>query len=163
LLTGQLNIRNKNELIDAYDQILANAKKYNSKAEIRGILVQEMVQDGREVIVGISQDPHFGPTIIFGLGGIFVEIFKDFSLRVAPITRDDAEEMVREIRGYNILEAFRGKRKADIGAIIDTLLRVSQLSIDLGNSISEIDINPLLVFDEGKGIKVVDALVVLKG
>jgi acetyltransferase len=111
----------------------------------------------------MSQDPQFGPTIMFGLGGVFVEVLKDVSLRVAPITRSDAEEMVKEVKGYKILETFRGKPKADIEGIIDTLLRVSRLSMELGDVISEIDINPLVVFDEGKGVKAIDALVVLQG
>ena len=121
-----------------------------------------MVKDGKEVIVGMSHDPQFGPTIMFGLGGVFVEVLEDISLRLAPVTRSDAEEMVKEIKGHKVLEAFRGKPKADIEGIIDTILRVSKLSMDMGDVISEIDINPLMVFDEGKGVKVADALVVLK-
>jgi acetyltransferase len=159
----KLNISNQTDLISAYNEIIANSKKYDPKAEIRGVLVQEMTKDGREVIVGMSQDPQFGPTIMFGLGGVFVEVLKDVSLRVAPITRSDAEEMVKEVKGYKILETFRGKPKADIEGIIDTLLRVSRLSMELGDVISEIDINPLVVFDEGKGVKAIDALVVLQG
>ena len=148
--------------MDDYHEIIAGSKKYDPKAEIRGVLVQEMVRDGREVIIGMSRDPQFGATIMFGLGGVFTEILDDISLRVAPITRNDAEEMVREVKGHKILEAFRGKPEADIEGIIDTLLRVSQLSMDLGDIISEIDINPLMVFDKGEGVKAVDALVVLR-
>lgn len=158
----KLNIRNETEVISAYNEIIANSKNYNPKAEIRGVLIQEMVEDGRETIVGMSSDPQFGPIIVFGLGGVFVEVFKDTSLRVAPITRNDAEEMIKEIKGQKILEAFRGRPEADIEGIINTLLRVSRLSMDLGDIISEIDINPLVVLDKGKGVKAVDALVVLK-
>lgn len=158
----KLDIANESELIRAYHEVVANSKKYDPKADIRGVLVQEMTEVGREVIVGMSYDAQFGPTIAFGLGGVFVEVMRDISLRVAPITRHDAEEMVREIKGHKILEAFRGKPEADIDGIIDTLLKVSRLSIDLQGMISEIDINPLIVFDKGKGVKAVDALIILK-
>ena len=158
----KLDINDETALVDAYHEIIAGSKKYDPKAKIRGVLVQEMVRDGREVIIGMSRDPQFGATIMFGLGGVFTEILDDISLRVAPITRNDAEEMVREVKGHKILEAFRGKPEADIEGIIDTLLRVSKLSMDLGDIISEIDINPLVVFDKGRGVKAVDALVVLR-
>jgi acyl-CoA synthetase (NDP forming) len=157
-----LNLHSENELIKAYHKIVANAQKYNAKAEIRGVLVQEMVKDAREVMVGMSRDPQFGPVIMFGLGGVFVEVLKDVSLRVAPLTRHDAEEIVREIKGHKILGTFRGKPEADIDGIIDTLLKLSKLSIDLQDAIYEIDINPLMVLDKGNGIKAVDALVVLR-
>ena len=121
-----------------------------------------MTLGGREAIVGMSHDSQFGPTLMFGLGGILTEVLNDISLRVTPITRTDAEEMLKEIKGYKLLEAFRGRPKADIEGVIDTLLRVSRLSMDLGDLISEIDINPLVVLDEGKGVKAVDALVVLR-
>jgi acyl-CoA synthetase (NDP forming) len=158
----KLNIRNETELKAAYQEVIANSKRYDPKAEIQGVLVQEMVQGGREMIVGVSHDPQFGPTIMFGLGGIFVEVMKDIALRVAPITRNDAEEMIKEIKGRNILGAFRDKPEADIDSIIDTLLKISKLCDDLRETVLEIDINPLMVFDKGKGVKVVDALVVLR-
>lgn len=159
----QFNINNEADLESAYQSIIANSKKYDPKAEIRGVLVQEMVQEGREVIVGMSHDAQFGPIVMFGLGGVFAEVLNDISVRPIPITRDDAEEMVKEVRGYKILEAFRGKPKADIGSLVNILLKVSELTKDLGDIISELDINPLTVFDEGKGVKVIDALAVLRG
>jgi len=158
----KLNIRNQTELKDAYNEIIANARKYDPKAEIRGALIQEMIEGGREIIVGMSHDAQFGPILAFGLGGVFVEVLKDTSLRVAPLTRKDAEEMVTEIKGYRTLEAFRGYAPADVEGIIDTLLKLSKLSVDLEDVISEIDINPLVVLEKGKGVKAVDALVVLK-
>lgn len=158
----RLNIRNESELIGAYHEIVANSKKYNPKAEIRGVLVEEMIEAGREVIVGMSHDPQFGPAIMFGLGGVFVEVLRDISLRVAPLTRHDAEEMIREVKGYKSLEAFRGKPEADIDGIVDTLLKLSRLSIDLQDIISEVDINPLMVLDKGEGVKAADALIALK-
>lgn len=158
----KVNIRSEAELISAYHQILANVKKYDPEAELRGVLIQEMVEGGRETLVGMSQDEQFGPTLVFGSGGIFAEVLQDTSLRVAPINRDDAEAMLKETKGYKTLEAFRGRPEADIAGIIDTLLRVSQLSLDLKDFIAELDINPLVVRDKGQGVKVVDALVVLK-
>ncbi len=158
----RLNIRNETELTSAYHEVVANAKKYEPKAKITGVLIQEMVENGREAIVGMSHDPQFGPAIIFGLGGVFAEVLKDFSLRVAPMTRGDAEEMIKEIKGYQMLEAFRGKPEADLEGIIDTLLKLSQLCVDLGDIVSEIDINPLMVLDSGKGVKAADALVALR-
>jgi acetyltransferase len=149
-------------LTDAYHGIIGNSKRYAPHAKIRGVLVQEMVKEGREVIVGMSHDPQFGPVIMFGLGGIFVEVFNDVSLRIVPLTRTDAEDMMKEVKGYKILEAFRGKPEADVEGIIDILLKVSRMAIDLGDVISEIDINPLMVLDKGKGVKAVDALIVLR-
>ncbi|MFC1971292.1 acetate--CoA ligase family protein [Chloroflexota bacterium] len=157
----KLNIGNEDELFDAYNEVMANARRYKPEAEINGILVQEMVQGGREVLVGISHDPQFGPVITFGLGGVFVEALKDVSLRLAPITGYDAGQMVREIKGRKILEAFRGQPGADIEGIVDTLLRLSRLAVDLKDAVSEIDINPLLVFNKGQGVKAIDALVAL--
>ena len=157
----KLDISSDDELIDAYKEIVANSKNFNPSAKIRGILVQEMVRNAREVIVGIFQDVQFGPVIMFGLGGIFVEVLKDTSLRVAPLNRYDVEDMIKAIKGYEILKAFRGKPEADLEGIIDVLLKVSRLAIELEGLISEVDINPLMVFDKGKGVKVADALVVL--
>jgi acetyltransferase len=124
---------------------------------VEGVLVQEMVRDGVEVIIGVTKDPVFGPAIMFGLGGIFVEALRDVSFRIAPITRADAEEMIDEIRGRRVLEGMRGKPPADREALIDTLLRVSQFVTDHRDQIDELDLNPLVLLP--KGAKVVDALI----
>ena len=129
---------------------------------MRGVLVQEMVRDAREVIVGVSRDPQFGPVIMFGLGGIFVEAFKDVSFRVAPLGRTDAEEMIEEVKGNKVLKAYRGRPEADVEGIIDVLIKVSNLVTDLGDVISEIDINPLMVLNKGYGVKAADALIVFQ-
>ncbi len=129
---------------------------YNPAAQINGILVQEVIRDGREVIVGMTQDSQWGPTIILGLGGILVEVLKDIAMRVAPLTRFDVEEMVKELKGATILQRFRGQPAGDITAVIDIALRFSRLCLDLKDEIAEIDINPLMVFENGKGAKVVD-------
>lgn len=157
----RLNINSKDQIPKFYERIIENVKNYDPKARINGILVQEMILGGTEVIVGMSKDPQFGPTVAFGLGGIFVEVLKDISLRVAPLLESDAELMIRETKGYQILKGFRGKSRADIEAVIDVLLRVSKIAEDWKGYISEIDINPLMVFDEGQGVKALDALVVL--
>ena len=99
-----------------------------------------------------------GPTVVLGLGGVLVEVLKDISMRVAPVSRFDVEDMLNELKGVRILQGFRGRAAADIDAMIDIVLRFSQLSVDLKNDVDEIDINPLLVFDNGKGAKVVDCL-----
>ena len=158
----RLGVGSKEEILQCYDEIIKNAEKYDPDAKVNGVLVQEMIQDGTEVMIGMSQDPQFGPTIAFGMGGIFVEILKDISLRVAPLSKFDAEQMVNEIKGYPILQGIRGKKRSDIEAIVDILLRVARLAEDCRNTISEIDINPLIVFDEGQGVKALDALVVVK-
>jgi acetyltransferase len=158
----RVGVGSKEEITQIYDELIDNARKYNSNARINGISVQEMIQGGSEVMIGMSQDPQFGPTIAFGLGGIFVEILKDISLRVAPLSPADAEQMVKEIKGYPILTGVRGKRRSDIEAIVDVLQKISRMAQDWKGTISEIDINPLIVFDEGRGVKAADALIVLK-
>jgi acetyltransferase len=158
----KLNIKTEAETRAAYNEIMTNSLRYNPKAEITGVIVQEMVANGREVIVGMSQDPQFGPTVIFGLGGVFVEVLKDISMRVAPISRFDAEDMVKEIKGRKILDAFRGQKEADVDAIVDVILKLARLATDLKDVVAEIDINPLVVLEKGKGARAVDALVVLK-
>jgi acetyltransferase len=158
----RLGVNSQEEVVRFYDEIIANALTHNPNAVINGVLVQEMVPDGTEVMIGMSQDPQFGPTIAFGLGGIFVEVLKDISLRVAPLSTSDAEQMVKEIKGYQILQGVRGKKPCDVEAIVDVLLRISRLAQDCKDIITEIDINPLIVFGEGRGVKAADALVVLK-
>jgi len=121
-----------------------------------------MVKSGKEVIVAVVQDPQFGPTIMFGLGGVFVEVLKDFSLRRAPLKEKDAWSMIREIKGYPVLEGVRGDSSSDLAAIVRVLMTVSQLAIDFENFISAMDINPLVVYPNGEGVKVLDCLFVKK-
>ena len=139
---------------------MANSKRFSPDAAVQGVLVQEMVKDGVEVIIGTTKDPVFGHVIMFGLGGIFVEALGDVSFRIAPVTRRDAEEMIREIKGHRVLQGMRGRPPADIDAIVEAILRVSQLVTDYADDIEELDINPLIVFSEGA--KAVDALVTRK-
>ena len=146
----------------SFQRILARARERYPEATINGILIQEMVTGCvAECIVGMKKDPQFGPTILFGLGGIFVEVFGDVALRVAPLSGADAAEMVRETKGYKLLTGARGRAKADVAAIEDVLLGMSRLALDLEPYITEIDINPLMVLEEGRRAKAADALILL--
>jgi len=153
-----VNIKNKEEAETAYQEIILKAKEYNDKARIIGVIAYEMVPQATEIIIGVIKDPHFGPVIMFGLGGIFVEVLKDVSFRVLPIEERDAEEMIAEIKGYKILQGIRGERPKDIIAIKRILMKISQLIME-NPEIKEIDLNPVFVFEEG--IKVVDARMIL--
>jgi acyl-CoA synthetase (NDP forming) len=156
----RLNVRTEHEVLKSYQEIIQAASRFNPQARIDSVLVQKMAQGGSEVIVGVKRDPQFGAMVLFGLGGIFVEILEDFSMRPVPITREDAREMIQEIRGYPILQGARGKKKADEEALIDILLRVSRLAEDWREELSEIDLNPIMLFEEGRGAFVLDALMI---
>ena len=157
----KLNVGTPDDVRDAYDLIVYRAGRYVPGAQIWGCLVQQMVSGGREVLVGMSRDPQFGPLVAFGLGGIYVEALKDVAFRIAPFGRQEAEEMMREIRSYPLLEGVRGEPPADHEAMVDALLRVSQLVTDFPE-IVELDINPLMVFDEGRGAMAIDMRLVLQ-
>ena len=156
----KLNVGTPDDVRDAFDLIVYRAGRYVPGARIWGCLVQQMVPGGREVLVGMSRDPQFGPLVGFGLGGIYVEALKDIAFRIAPFGRQEAEEMMREIRSYPLLEGVRGEPPADHEAMVDALLRVSQLVTDFPE-IVELDINPLMVFDEGHGAIAIDMRLVL--
>lgn len=140
VITG---VKNAFEVKEGFVHLLKNAKEYNPKARIDGVLVEEMLK-GKETIVGSTIDSQFGPVILFGIGGIFVEIFKDISFRVLPITRKDAAKMITEIKGYAVLKGERGEKPVNFTAIEDTLLAVSKLMCR-NKKIKELDINPLFV------------------
>jgi acetyltransferase len=157
----RLDLGSDDEVRAAYEELLANAERFAPGAELQGVLVQEMLGEGVEVIIGTTRDPVFGQVIMFGLGGIFVEALRDVSFRIAPLSRRDAREMIEEIRGYPVLQGVRGREPADVDAIVDAILRVSRLVEDHGDEIEELDINPLRVFPTGA--KAVDALVATRG
>jgi acetyl-CoA synthetase (ADP-forming) len=144
---------------DAYKQILGNVKKHKADAKIVGMLVQEMAPSSTEVIVGAIKDPQFGPTVMFGLGGIFVEVLKDVTFRVAPITEEEACEMITEVKAYPLLKGYRNTPPADIGAIMKILLNTSRLVME-HQEIEEFDLNPIMVYE--KGAKTVDARIILE-
>ena len=144
----------------AFGTLNQRAKAHKPDAVIWGAQIQEMVTDAREVIIGMNRDPQFGPLVMFGLGGIYVEVLKDVTFRVAPMSRLQASEMVESIRSYKLLAGARGQAPADVETIIDTILRISQLVTDF-EAIAELDINPLLVRDKGKGAVAVDMRLIL--
>jgi acyl-CoA synthetase (NDP forming) len=158
----RLAVSSDRELASAYDEVLAHARAYDQNANIEGVLVQEMVGDGIEAILGVTNDPLFGPAVMFGLGGIFAEVLKDVSFRLAPVTPAVARDMVEEITAYPVLAGARGRPRADVDALVDAIVRLSALAIDLKESVSELDINPLFVFAAGRGVKAADALIRLK-
>lgn len=155
-----LNITGPDEVEKAFHHILERANKNNPAALIEGVLVQEMLGQGLEVIIGIKKDPVFGPAVVFGLGGIFVEVLKDASIRVAPLREEDAREMIDEIKGNTLFKGVRGRPPVDIDAIVDILMKVSRLAIELEDSVDEIDINPLIVYEKGAGAVAADALII---
>jgi len=154
-----LNLKNQADVKDAYNKILANIKNHKPDAKIIGIVVQEMATPSTEVIVGAAKDPQFGPALMFGLGGIFVEVLKDVTFRIAPITEEDAREMITEVKAYPILRGYRGQPPADIEAIVKILLNTSKLVME-HQEIKELDLNPIMVYK--KGAKTVDARIILE-
>jgi hypothetical protein len=142
----------------AFDAIVASAKAYAPEAVIDGVSVQEMVSGGTELIVGVHNDPLFGPAVMVGLGGIYAEVFKDVSFRLAPLTRSVAESMLHDLKCFPLLDGARGRPKADVEAVVDVLLKLSALSIDLKQELAELDINPLVVLEQGRGVRALDAL-----
>ncbi len=158
----KVNIKDEKGAREAYRTIMANAKAYKPDANIHGIAVQEMAPWGTEVILGSVNDPTFGPTMMFGLGGIFVEVLKDVTFRVAPVSTSQALRMLGEIRGAPILAGVRGEAPRDRQALADVICRYSAMILDLQDEISESDANPVLVYEETKGLKVVDARIILK-
>ena len=151
----RVGLKNDAEVKDAFNLILSNVKDRHPNADIKGILVQEMITKSRETILGSKQDKLFGPLLMFGLGGIYVEILKDVNFRLAPISEPEAKDMVNSIKTIDLLKGARGERPSDLSSIVDCLLRLSQLVVDFPE-IEEFDINPLLVLEEGKGSRVVD-------
>jgi len=154
-----INLKNVKDVQKAYKQILKNVRKHKSKATIVGMLVQEMAPSSTEVIVGATKDPQFGPAIMFGLGGIFVEVLKDVTFRIAPVTEDEAREMITEVRAYPLLKGYRNMPPADIDAIVKILLNTSRLVTE-HEEIKELDLNPIMVYE--KGAKTVDARIILE-
>jgi acyl-CoA synthetase (NDP forming) len=154
-----VNLKNEQEIRHAYDQVLKRAKEKVPRAEIVGVLVQEMALPSTEVIVGAIKDPQFGPAIMFGLGGVFVEVLKDVTFRVAPISIDDATEMISEVKAYPLLKGYRNTPPADLEAITNILLNTSKL-VTAHPEIKELDLNPIIVYE--KGAKTVDARIILE-
>ena len=158
----RVGIENEKELEECYDDILFHVKRYMPDVNIRGILVQEFIRDKKETIIGVNEDPQFGPMIMFGLGGIYVEALKDVSFRIAPLSRQVAGEMIEEVKTVSLLKGTRGEVPSDIKSIIEIILKVSQLVMDFPE-IVEMDINPLFVKKQGEGSIAGDARIRIGG
>jgi len=146
------------ELEAAHERVVNNALKFNPRASIRGVLVEEMIPKGVEVAVGGLRDPEFGPAVMFGLGGIFIEVMRDVSFRVAPVSEEEAEEMIREIRGFKVLQGYRGSEAADLKALVKIIVGASRMMVE-NEEISQLDLNPIIASKHGA--KAVDARVIL--
>jgi acetyltransferase len=155
-LTGAEQVRS------AVDEVMSNAALAAPEGTINGALVQEMVSGGVEVIVGVSYDQQLGPVLLYGTGGVTVEVYNDVALRLCPVTRAEAVEMIDQVKGSRLLKGFRGSAPADVDALADVLLQVSQMAAQLEGTLSELDINPLMVMPEGQGVRAVDALAVFR-
>ncbi|MHA1491676.1 MAG: acetate--CoA ligase family protein [Promethearchaeota archaeon] len=158
----KLNLKSGEGVKIAYNEVIKNAKNYKLDASIIGVNIQKMAENGIvEIIIGGMRDVNFGPVLMFGLGGIFVEIFKDVSYRVCPITRENANNMIRSIKAFPLLDGYRGQSKGDIFQLIQTLLNCCTVLME-NPEIEELDLNPVIVFEKGKGVMIVDARIILK-
>lgn len=154
----KVNLPDKAAVEAAYDEIMSSCTAQHPDADIEGIAVQGMAKAGTEVIIGMTKDPSFGPVLMFGLGGIFVEVLKDVAFRIVPLEKNDASEMISEIKGKKLLEGYRGEDPADIPFLEQILLKLSQL-VDKTEGIAEIDMNPVFAYKQGA--VVVDARIIL--
>jgi len=151
----KVGLRSPKEVREGFLEIITRVRRLFPDASIQGVMIQEMITGGKEVILGMSRDRQFGPLLMFGLGGIYVEVLKDVTFRVAPITAREAEEMIREIRSFPLLLGVRGEKPADLPALIESLQRLSQLATELPE-VLEMDINPLIVRPAGEGAVAID-------
>jgi acetyltransferase len=158
----RVGILNGEELDAAYDDMLTRVRRRLPEAVIWGVTIQEMVPPGREVIIGVNRDPSFGPLLMFGLGGIYVEVLKDVTFRLCPVSLEDARQMITEIRAFGLLRGARGEHPADLEAVADTIVKVSALATDFPE-ITELDVNPLIVADRGGGALAADIRIGIGG
>jgi acetyltransferase len=157
----RLDLRDGPAVREAYDTMLASVRsRLGNDVEIWGVLMQKMMDRGKEVILGVTRDKRFGPVLMVGLGGIYTEILKDVAFRLAPIRENEADEMIREIRSIKLLQGARGEPPSDLSAVAECLMRLSQF-VTAHPEIHELDINPLLVYPRGKGAVVADARIIL--
>ncbi|MEM0454134.1 MAG: acetate--CoA ligase family protein [Sulfolobales archaeon] len=155
-----VGLNSSSEVREAFNKIFRNVGEKAPNAKVYGVLVQEMVPNGLEVIVGSTRDPTFGPLILFGLGGIFVEVLRDVSFRIVPLTQYDAETMIGEIKSAKILEGYRGQAPRDKGALADILIKLSKFVESVGE-VKDVDLNPVMLYEVGKGAKIADARIIL--
>lgn len=155
-----LDLENRNEVIDAYQSIVHNCREYKPDAIIEGVEISEMVKPGTEVIIGARRDEAFGPIVMFGLGGIYVEVMKDVSFRSLPLNRREIMSMIKEIKSYPLLLGVRGEKKKDINSVVDIIIKLGTV-LQKCDSISDIEINPLVVYEQGEGVKILDVRILL--
>jgi len=153
-----IGLETVSEVREAFRKIIENVSLKKPEAKVLGVLVQEMIPKGYEVIVGAIRDAQFGPVVMFGLGGVFTEVLKDVSFKLAPLSKKEALQMIKETKGFKILEGFRGEEPADLEALAGVIIKVGRIITDL-HEVTEIDINPLIVHD--RGLIAVDARIVL--
>ena len=158
-----LNVPPGEAAAKAYDQIVGNARTHHPEAALQGVLVQPMAPKGIEVILGVSRDPVFGPQLMVGLGGILVEVLKDVAFAPVPMTKGEALDLLKQLRGYPILEGVRGAGPADVDALADVMVRLARFAADFAGDVTEIDLNPVLVHPRGEGVSIADALIVREG
>jgi len=155
-----LDLLNRDEIIDAYGAIMHNCRSRKPGAVIEGVEVTRMVTEGLEIIIGARRDPSFGPIVMFGLGGIYVEVMKDVSFRALPVSRGEVQAMMEEIRSYPLLLGVRGEKRKDIEGVADTIMKLSHL-IQTCRRITDVEINPLVVYEQGEGVQAVDARILI--
>jgi acyl-CoA synthetase (NDP forming) len=155
-----LNVATAAQVKRGFAALMEGARAKAPAARLDGVLVAPQVQGGVEVILGVSREPVFGPVVMFGLGGIFVEVLKDITLRIAPFGIEEAGRMIREVKGYPLLAGARGRPRADVAALAEALSRLSVFAAARADDLETLDINPFLVLPEGKGAVAVDALIV---
>jgi len=153
-----LNIDGPARLKEAYEGMMSRVREAVPHARVVGVLVEEMLRPTVEVIIGLVRDPQFGPAVMFGLGGIFVELYGDVSFRIAPLTKEDAREMISEVKAYKLLEGYRGSPRLDIDAVVELILKVSELGVKY-SLIEQMDLNPVMVYE--KGVVVADARIAI--
>ena len=156
-----LDLRSADDVARGFDTILANVKARAPHAEIKGVVVRRMAPRGLEVLVGMHRDPFFGPLVAFGSGGVLVELVRDVSFKVAPVSLEDAREMVERTRAYSLMRGYRGQAELDVDAVVDVILRVSKLAVDIPE-VAAVDINPFFVYERGKGGLAIDVKVLLR-
>ena len=153
-------MRGDDAVCSAYAEVTAATQRYAPDARINGVLVQEMVPQGVEMMLGVIRDPVFGPVVAVGLGGIHIEVLRDVSYGVAPVTPERARAMIDSLRGRKLLDGVRGMSPRDVDAVCDLIVRLSWFARDHADTVAEIDINPLAVLAQGSGVRVVDALII---
>ncbi|KPK47338.1 MAG: acetyl-CoA synthetase [Dehalococcoidia bacterium SM23_28_2] len=154
----KLGLNSEEEVAAAFDEIVETARRAQPKAAVLGVSVQKMARPGVEVIMGMTTDPQFGPVLMFGLGGVFVEVLKDVAFRIVPLEARDARQMIRDIQGFPVLEGFRGQEPADLAALENMLMRLSAF-VEEHPEIQELDLNPIFAYKDGA--LAVDARIVL--